>query len=86
MANNRVIGSQINVITPQTTNITNASLTGGKLTLNHNLNTDKIHVQVVNDTGYYVLPDGIKQVDNNNVEIDLASFGSISNTWKVIIK
>jgi len=62
---------------------TNSDLVSGKLTVHHSLGISHPLVIVYNNNDEVIIPDSITQVDNDTLEIDLHSFGTLSGTWKV---
>ena len=57
----------------------------GVLTINHNLGTQYLVVQVYNELDQQVTPDSIDLIDDDNVQIDLSSFGTLSGTWHAVV-
>jgi len=64
---------------------TNADLTAGVLTVNHNLGHKYAIVQIYDNNDDMVMPDGISLTDANNLDVDLTSYGAITGTWRVIV-
>jgi hypothetical protein len=64
---------------------TNANLSGGVLTVNHNLGHKYCLIQVYDENDDLIQPDDITLTDANNASIDLTSYGTISGTWHVIV-
>jgi hypothetical protein len=64
---------------------TNANLSSGILTVNHNLGQKYAIVQVFDNNDKQILPDYITLVTSNQCTIDLTSFGTISGTWSVVV-
>lgn len=63
---------------------TQANLTAGSLTVTHNLNRDSVLVQVIDNLNDAILPDNLRFAANT-VTVDLASFGAITGTWRVVV-
>lgn len=68
-----------------TTTFTNGSLSGGVLTVNHNLNFQYPTVSVFDNTNKQVIPDEVIASGANSTSIDLNSFGSIAGTWTTTV-
>jgi hypothetical protein len=63
-----------------------ANLTAGILTVNHNLNSQIVLVQVSNNINQVVIPDLVTLTSPTTVTIDLTSFGAIAGQWNVIVR
>jgi hypothetical protein len=63
----------------------NTDLIAGVLSLNHGLGHKFAIVQIYDDSDKLVLADDITLVDDNNLTVDLSSYGAISPTWRVVI-
>ena len=63
----------------------NIDLTTGILNVEHNLGQRIVNVQVYNNDYCMVMPDNIRLVDANNVEIDLNGFVPITDDWIALI-
>ncbi len=63
---------------------TSSDVTGGNLTVTHNLNEEYPLVALYNDSGQAVVPDQITSIDQNNIQLSLSSF-NITHTWNVTI-
>lgn len=64
---------------------TNSDLSGGILTVNHQLGKKYNIVQVYNNSNKQITPDDITLTDTNNLSIDISSWGTISGTWHVVV-
>lgn len=64
---------------------TNSDLTNGKITINHNLKFKYVDVSISNNSDKKIQPTEITYTNNDNCEIDLSSFGTISGTWNILI-
>lgn len=64
---------------------TNADLSGGVLTVTHNLGFRPVVVQVYNDDWDMIMPDEITLTSTNVATVALNSFGTITGTWNVIV-
>ncbi len=64
---------------------TAASLTGGSLTVDHNLGEDCPIVQVYNNLKAQVTPDAIAAPTANSITLDMTSYGAFTGTWTVTI-
>lgn len=65
---------------------TNASLGSGILTAYHNQNLPRPgNVTIWNNLGKAVIPDDIRVIDPNNIEIHLQSYVPITGAWKLTI-
>lgn len=69
-----------------TMTFTNGSLVAGILTVNHNLNFSPVLIQIYDQNGLMAVPDQVQLMDNNTLDVNMASFGTISGTWSLIIK
>ncbi len=65
---------------------TNATLSGGLLTVNHNLGERICLVQVSNNLGQVVQPDLITLQNSTQCVIDLTSHVPLIATWDVIVR
>ncbi len=65
---------------------TNATLSGGLLTVNHNLGERICLVQVSNNLGQVVQPDLITLQNSTQCVIDLTSHVPLTATWDVIVR
>jgi hypothetical protein len=62
--------------------ITSAGVTAGKFTIAHNLNNSAPQFDFYDNLGLKVVPDEVKAVDANTLEIDISvSFGTIAGTY-----
>lgn len=64
----------------------NANLSGGLLTVNHNLGQRICIVQVSNNQGQVVQPDTITLLNSNQCVIDLSSYVPLTAIWDVIVR
>lgn len=64
---------------------TNASLSGGTLTVNHGLTSQYVSVAVYDDSDLTIIPDEITATSAGVATVDLTSFGPIPGTWNVIV-
>jgi len=64
---------------------TNASLSGGVLTVNHNLGQQYATVQVFDNNNNLVVPDNVCLTSSNVATVTLVSFGVISGTYNVVV-
>lgn len=60
---------------------TNASLSVGVYTANHNSGRQYWSVEVFDNTSKRILPDFITCTNTNNLAIDLTTYGVITGTW-----
>lgn len=66
---------------------TNADLSSaGVLSVNHDLGFNYPDIIVYDNNGKKITPDEITNVDSNNLNIDLSSYGTLTGTWKATIK
>lgn len=63
-----------------------SDVSGGILTVNHNLGNRIVMVQISNNVGEITQPDVITLVNNNRVTVDLSSFVPFTGTWNVIVR
>jgi hypothetical protein len=68
-----------------TLSFTNASLSSGTLSIQHNLNQKYMDVTVFNSEDKKVNPDLITMIDLNNLTVLLGSYGEIQGTWHIKI-
>ena len=68
-----------------TNSFTNASLSSGLLTVNHNLNAQYVNVSVYDNNDNLILPDEIIATSVGTTTLDLTSYGVIAGTWHVFI-
>lgn len=62
----------------------NGDLVTGVYTWNHAVGTqDVLGVTVKDNNNNIIIPDNIEIVDNNNIDIDVSSYGTITGTWTV---
>ena len=66
-----------------TASFTNDDLTDGVYTFNHALGTQYLTIAVYDNNDKEITPDEITATDDDNVAIDLSSFGAITGTWNV---
>ena len=64
---------------------TNADLTGGIVSFDHALNEKHVIVEIYDNNDNVLTPDKIIAIDDDNVNVDLSSFGTISGTWYAAI-
>ena len=64
---------------------TNADLSGGILNVAHNLGATYVVVSVFDNNNLQITPDEITLVDDNNLTVDLTTFGAIAGTWRVVV-
>jgi hypothetical protein len=63
-----------------------SDLSGGVLTVNHNLGNRIVMVQVSNNLSQVIQPDVITLTSNDVVTVDLSSFVPFTGTWNVIVR
>lgn len=68
-----------------TDSFTNANLSSGLLTVNHNLNAQYVNVSVYDNNDNLILPDEIIATSVGVTTLDLTSYGTIAGTWHVFI-
>jgi len=51
----------------------------------HNLGHKYCQVQIFNDSDKLIMPDDITLTDNDNLQVDLTSYGARSGTWNIVI-
>jgi hypothetical protein len=78
-------GAAIGNPTAYNVSFTNASLSGGILTVNHALAVDYPNVTVYDNNKKVILPDDITSVTSNQLTIDLSSYGTITGTWYAVV-
>lgn len=78
-------GSLKRVALSYSLNFTSASLVSNVLTVTHNLGFQYPSVTVVDDANKQIIPDDITFGSANSLTIDLTSFATIPNTWKVSV-
>ncbi len=59
----------------------NSDLVGTKLIIHHNLRVKYPLVAVYDNNDTQVFPDSVKSMDEDRVEVDLASYAPISGIW-----
>jgi hypothetical protein len=64
---------------------TNSDLSGGTITIDHNLSEDYPVVIVYNDDREVVIPNGILSLDQNSLYVDLSGFGNIIGNWCIVV-
>lgn len=67
---------------------TSADVSGGLLTVAHNLNTYGCAVSIADDNGSRVIPEGIRDVNADTVSVDLSpaiTGGLLTGTWRVTV-
>ena len=62
---------------------TNADLVAGVLSVYHNLGEKFTPVALFDNNGNLVTADEVTPIDNDNLDVDLTSFGTIGGTWTV---
>lgn len=65
--------------------IANSDLTGGKVSLEHNLRVEYPIVQIYDNDGYQIIPTEIKSIDENTIEIDFSGYTPLSGIWRIRI-
>lgn len=78
-------GSEIAIARNYQTTFLNANLVAGVLTVTHNLGNQYPGVTVIDDTGKMILPDDVTYTSTSALTVDLTSFGTIANTWRVTV-
>lgn len=78
-------GVQVTDSTSYYTSFINSDLTAGVLTVTHNLGHKYCQVQVFDNNDKKINPDEIELTGNNDLDIDLTSYGTISGTWRVVV-
>lgn len=64
---------------------TDGDLTAGVITITHNRNFQYPGIFVINDNNNLVGGYDVDYTDADNLDLDLSGFGTIPNTWRVII-
>jgi hypothetical protein len=63
---------------------TNASLTGGTYTFNHNIGRQISTIQVFDNSNNMIFPDEITLTNANSAAISLTSYGTLTGTYNVV--
>lgn len=64
---------------------TNSDLSSGILTITHNLGHKYCQVQVFDENDKLIDPDEVELQDENSLDIDLSSYGTLTGTWHAVI-
>lgn len=65
---------------------TNATLSSGILTITHNLNRKFVDVVIADNNDRKIgNPDQITYTNNNSLQVDLTTFGTITGTWNYVV-
>jgi hypothetical protein len=64
---------------------TNATLTGGALTVTHGLGQQFVDVTIFDNNNKKVQPDDVTCGSATAATVDLSSFGSLTGTWNVLV-
>lgn len=67
-------------------NFTVADLSGGSLTVTHDLGSQYVLVQVSNHLNQVIQPDQITLTNTVSCVVDLTSYGAISGVWHVVCR
>ena len=67
------------------TSFVDADLTTSVLTVAHNLGHKFCQVVVYDNNDKMIIPTDITLTDNNNLDVSLLGFGTISGTWNVVV-
>lgn len=78
-------GTEVAIARTFRTSFTNATLTSGVLTVNHNLGQQYCEVLIYDNTNKVIIPDEITATNANSASIDLTSFGTLTGTWNVAV-
>lgn len=62
---------------------TNANLTAGVLSVNHNLNNQYPTWTLADNSNQHIVPDNINYVDANNLQVNLSNYGAITGTYSL---
>jgi hypothetical protein len=81
--NTLVISSVSPALGYYSASFTNGDLTGGTLTVTHNLGYKYITVGVYDQNNYLVIPTNVILIDSSSFTLDLSSYGAIAGTWHV---
>ncbi len=63
----------------------NGDLSVGSLTVTHNLNSKTVKVDIYDNNFKIVYPDEVTGTDVNTTTVNLASYGTLTGTWTVVI-
>jgi hypothetical protein len=86
------LGSGASVVQIVTTSLVyrrsfqNADVSGGEITINHNLAQKIVVVQVSDNSDQVIQPDLVQLLNGNQVRIVLGSHVPITGTWNVIVR
>ena len=61
------------------------NLSSGVLTITHNLGQKYVQVSVYDNNDKQIKPSTITAIDTNTCSIDISPFGSITDTWNVVV-
>ncbi len=64
---------------------TNATLSGGNLTVTHSLNSQFVNCKVYDNNNQVVMPDEITATDANTLTVNFASFGTLTGNWNIVV-
>ena len=64
---------------------TNSDLSSGKLTITHNLGHKYCSVTIIDNNDKIIIPDDVTYVDENSLQVDLSSFGTLTGTWRYVV-
>lgn len=64
---------------------TDGDLISGVLTVTHNLGYQYVSVTIIDNNDQMINPDSITFTDENNLDADLTSSGTISGSWNVLV-
>ena len=64
---------------------TDSDLSSGVLTITHNLGHTYCSVTIIDNNNKVITPDDITYVDENSLEVDLSSFGTLTGTWRYVV-
>lgn len=62
-----------------------ADLVDGIVNIDHNLSQRFVQIRVLNNLNEMIIPDEIAYLSNNDLNINISSFGAIAGTWTAII-
>lgn len=87
-----IIDSGTSPVVIQTTGLvyrlsfTQANISAGILTVNHNLGQKIVFVQVNNQLSRLITPDVVTLTNANSLAIELTSFLPLAGTWNVVVR
>lgn len=79
-----VVGSELAIARVFRQGFTNATLSGGVLTLTHNLGQQFCQIEIYDNANRKIMPDEVTLSSANAAAIDLTSYGTLTGTWNAV--